>query len=204
VIQCCAHGLRFDLASGYLLNPPRSRSPATRSNITKGRCTSCSAKSPRHDRRRHHQRQPPHPRTGTGFLVSLIVAAPRRFLRALPGPRDAVCPAAGHGELLAGDGRCKAGIEFTARTVLRLGVALLGMRITLEIASLGWKPVVLVVTLVVVTILVSVLAAGPWAFQRLFGLLTGGATAICGASAALAWRRRCRRTSTRSGPRCSP
>jgi uncharacterized membrane protein YadS len=64
--------------------------------------------------------------------------------------------------------------------------------------------VVLVVTLVVVTILVSVLAARALGFSRLFGLLTGGATAICGASAALAWRRRCRRTSTRSTPRCSP
>jgi len=88
---------------------------------------------------------------------------------------------------LAGEGVCKAGIEFTARTVLRLGVALLGMRITLEqIAGLGWKPVALVVTLVVVTIGVSVIAAKMLGFQRLFGMLTGGATAICGASAALA------------------
>ena len=30
-------------------------------------------------------------------------------------------------------------------------------------------------------------------FQSLFGLLSGGATAICGASAALALPRRCRR-----------
>jgi uncharacterized integral membrane protein (TIGR00698 family) len=45
---------------------------------------------------------------------------------------------------------------------------------------------VLVVTLVVVTIGVSVIAAKLLGFQRLFGMLTGGATAICGASAALA------------------
>ncbi len=88
---------------------------------------------------------------------------------------------------LAGDGACKAGIEFTARSVLRIGVALLGMRITLEqMAALGWKPVALVVILVVVTISVSVIAAKAMGFQRLFGMLTGGATAICGASAALA------------------
>lgn len=33
---------------------------------------------------------------------------------------------------LADEGPCKAGVEFTARMVLRIGVALLGMRITLE------------------------------------------------------------------------
>jgi uncharacterized integral membrane protein (TIGR00698 family) len=88
---------------------------------------------------------------------------------------------------LASEGKCKAGIEFTARTVLRLGVCLLGMRITLEqIAGLGWKPLALVVVLVVLTISLSVLAAKALGFQRLFGMLTGGATAICGASAALA------------------
>src|SRR5690606_33130001 len=88
---------------------------------------------------------------------------------------------------LSAEGKCKAGIEFTARSVLRLGIALLGMRITLEqIAGLGWKPLALVVFLVVVTIAVSVVAAKLMGFQRLFGMLTGGATAICGASAALA------------------
>jgi uncharacterized integral membrane protein (TIGR00698 family) len=88
---------------------------------------------------------------------------------------------------LSAEGKCKAGIEFTSRTVLRLGVALLGLRITLDqIAALGWKPVALVVTVVCVTILLSVLAAWLLGFNKLFGLLTGGATAICGASAALA------------------
>jgi uncharacterized integral membrane protein (TIGR00698 family) len=88
---------------------------------------------------------------------------------------------------LSGDGQCKPGIEFTARTVLRLGVALLGLRLTLaQMAALGWKPVVMVVVIVTVTILLSVVVARLLGFNRLFGLLTGGATAICGASAALA------------------
>ncbi|SDI13898.1 YeiH family protein [Pseudomonas panipatensis] len=88
---------------------------------------------------------------------------------------------------LAGDSVCKAGIEFTAREVLRVGVALLGIRITLgQIAALGWQPVVMVVVLVVATILLSIAAARLLGFSSLFGLLTGGATAICGASAALA------------------
>ncbi|MRV70235.1 putative sulfate exporter family transporter [Duganella sp. FT92W] len=88
---------------------------------------------------------------------------------------------------LSDDGKCKPGIEFTARSVLRLGVALLGLRLTVaQMAALGWKPVAMVVVIVVVTIALSVLAAWLLGFNKLFGLLTGGATAICGASAALA------------------
>ncbi len=85
------------------------------------------------------------------------------------------------------DTRCRAGIEFAGRTVLRFGVALLGARITLgEAASLGAIPLVTVVAGVAATIgfgalLSRVLGTGPY-----FGVLSGGAVAICGASAALA------------------
>jgi uncharacterized integral membrane protein (TIGR00698 family) len=88
---------------------------------------------------------------------------------------------------LSGDGPCAPGIEFTARQVLRIGVALLGLRITVgQIAELGWQPVAIVVLAVVLTIGVSMVIAKLMGFQSLFGLLSGGATAICGASAALA------------------
>lgn len=88
---------------------------------------------------------------------------------------------------LSADGPCRPGIEFASRTLLRAGVALLGLRITLaQVSALGWGPLLLVVVCLVATIVVSVLAARLLGFQRLFGLLTGGATAICGASAALA------------------
>ena len=88
---------------------------------------------------------------------------------------------------LSGEGPCAAGIEFTARQVLRVGVALLGLRITVgQIAELGWQPVLIVVLSVVLTIAVAMAVARLMGFQTLFGLLSGGATAICGASAALA------------------
>ncbi|MDD0843937.1 YeiH family protein [Pseudomonas sp. Gutcm_11s] len=124
-----------------------------------------------------------------GISVSLVVAAAATFLSEHYGaPVMLFALLLGLSlNFLAGEGKCKAGIEFTARTVLRIGVALLGMRITLEqIAALGWKPLALVVILVVVTISASVLAARLMGFKRIFGMLTGGATAICGASAALA------------------
>jgi uncharacterized integral membrane protein (TIGR00698 family) len=88
---------------------------------------------------------------------------------------------------LSADGPCAPGIEFCARTLLRFGVALLGLRITgSQVGALGLGPVLLVVLSVAITIGVSMLAARALGFQSLFGLLSGGATAICGASAALA------------------
>ncbi|MFI8747072.1 YeiH family protein [Pseudomonas sp. NPDC077186] len=124
-----------------------------------------------------------------GIFVSLVAAAAATFLSEHYGaPVMLFALLLGLSlNFLASEGKCKAGIEFTARTVLRLGVCLLGMRITLEqIVGLGWKPLALVVVLVLLTISLSVLAAKALGFQRLFGMLTGGATAICGASAALA------------------
>lgn len=83
--------------------------------------------------------------------------------------------------------RTAPGIDYTARTVLRLGVALLGARISVEmLAGLGGPAIALVIAGVVLTIgfalLVTRFAGRGWRFA----LLTGGAVAICGASAAMA------------------
>ena len=124
-----------------------------------------------------------------GFIVSSVVAAAACFLSEHYGaPVMLFALLLGMGlNFLSSESQCKAGIEFTARTVLRIGIALLGMRITLgQITALGWQPIVLVITLVIVTISVSVITAKILGFKKLFGMLTGGATAICGASAALA------------------
>ncbi len=126
---------------------------------------------------------------GPGLITCAVVAAAASFLSEHYGaPVMLFALLLGLSlNFLSGEGACKPGIEFTARTVLRLGVALLGLRLTLgEIAALGWKPVAMVVIVVVVTIGLAVIVARWLGFNRLFGLLTGGATAICGASAALA------------------
>ncbi len=85
------------------------------------------------------------------------------------------------------EGRCVAGIEFAARNVLRLGVALLGARITFDqIAQLGTGPVLMVVAGVSTTIAIGVLLAPLLRQSPVFGVLSGGAVAICGVAAALA------------------
>jgi len=124
-----------------------------------------------------------------GFLISVVVAAAATFLAGhYHAPVMLFALLLGMAvNFLAVEGSCKPGIEFTSREVLRVGVALLGMRITFsQIAALGWHPVVMVVASVVITIVVAMIAARAMGFQTLFGLLTGGATAICGASAAMA------------------
>jgi uncharacterized integral membrane protein (TIGR00698 family) len=88
---------------------------------------------------------------------------------------------------LSQEPKTKPGIEFCARTVLRLGVGLLGARITAaQIAGLGWATAGIVVLAVVTTIAVGHLLGRRLGMSRAQGVLAGGAVAICGASAALA------------------
>ena len=85
------------------------------------------------------------------------------------------------------EGRCRSGIEFCSRSLLRVGVALLGLRVTIEqVASLGILPIAMVIAGVVTTSLFGLWLGERLGLGRHFGLLSGGAVAICGASAALA------------------
>ena len=124
-----------------------------------------------------------------GFLVALTIALASTWLSQYYG-----APVMLFGLLfgmafhfLHEEGRCVAGIEFSSRTILRVGVALLGARITAgQIASLGPVPVLTVIVGVGTTILAGVVIAKWLKLGRVFGVLSGGAVAICGASAALA------------------
>ncbi len=85
------------------------------------------------------------------------------------------------------EGRCIAGIEFCSRTILRIGVGLLGVRITAaQIGSLGLWPILTILVSVSTTILLGAWLAQRMKLGKIFGILSGGAVAICGASAALA------------------
>ncbi|MEM8581069.1 MAG: putative sulfate exporter family transporter [Pseudomonadota bacterium] len=82
---------------------------------------------------------------------------------------------------------CGPGISFASRHILRIGVALLGARISFAMAAdLGWGVVGLTVAVVVATILFGMLVGRFFGFGPRFSFLSAGAVAICGASAALA------------------
>ncbi|AEY02932.1 hypothetical protein GU3_15905 [Oceanimonas sp. GK1] len=88
---------------------------------------------------------------------------------------------------LSQEPQCAPGLELSAKTVLRLGVALLGLRITFgDVLTLGWQPMLMVCSAVVLTICFGVVMARWLGFSKEFGTLTGGSVAICGASAAMA------------------
>ncbi|MDE2340140.1 MAG: putative sulfate exporter family transporter, partial [Alphaproteobacteria bacterium] len=124
-----------------------------------------------------------------GLSVSLVVAAAATFLSehyTAPVMLYALLLGMAFNFLTEAE-RTLPGIEFTSRTMLRIGVALLGLRIGWsQVIALGWQPVAMIVVLVTLTITISMLLARAFGFNPLFGFLSGGATAICGVSAALA------------------
>jgi len=81
----------------------------------------------------------------------------------------------------------KPGLEFAGRTLLRIGVALYGAQLTLgQLVDGGALPVAIAVAAVGCTIVFGAVAARMFGLTRDFGLLTGCATGVCGAAAAMA------------------
>lgn len=130
-------------------------------------------------------------RNGRGFLVSGVIATTAQFLSEHYGaPAMLMALLLGIAfHFLAEDetGSCRAGIDFTARTILRIGVAMLGARISFElIINLGMELITVVISGVLITIFFGLLGARFLNRSWRFGLLTGASVAICGASAAMA------------------
>jgi uncharacterized integral membrane protein (TIGR00698 family) len=88
---------------------------------------------------------------------------------------------------ISAESRLAPGVAFSSRSILRIGVAALGARITAEqVLGLGWSTLVGVAAAVGLTIVFGTIASGLLGLKRQFGVLTAGAVAICGASAAAA------------------
>lgn len=124
-----------------------------------------------------------------GTLTAVIIALAASFLSAHYGaPVMFFALLIGLAfDFLSQERATQPGIEFSARTILRFGVALLGARITFgQILDLGIGNVMAVIGAVIFTILCGAILAKLMGLSREQGLLSGGAVAICGASAALA------------------
>jgi uncharacterized integral membrane protein (TIGR00698 family) len=88
---------------------------------------------------------------------------------------------------LSADARLTPGLALASRELLRWAIVLVGVRITIaQIVALGPLSLVAVVIIVGITIGAGVLAARALRLGAAFGTLSGGAVAICGASAAMA------------------
>ena len=124
-----------------------------------------------------------------GFMLSLVLAMAGNFISiGYGGPTILFALLLGMAfNFVTEDKRFAPGLQFTAKEILRIGVALLGARITAsQITGLGWSTLAGVSAAVVLTVAVGFLAAPLAGMTRRFGVLTAGAVAICGASAAAA------------------
>lgn len=88
---------------------------------------------------------------------------------------------------VAREPRTHMGLDFASRTCLRFGVVLLGLQVTFgQIGSLGLEPFAALAAIMTVTFIAGIAGARLVGQSVYTGILAGGATAICGASAALA------------------
>ena len=123
-----------------------------------------------------------------GIMASAIVAIAATFLNEHYGaPAMLFALLLGLSfKFLSDDGPCVPGSIVSSTTVLRIGVALLGFRIsTSQIVELGPSALLLIVATVVATIGLGLAAARLQRLDWRLGLLTGGSVGICGAAAAL-------------------
>ena len=124
-----------------------------------------------------------------GVMVAVLVALAAQFVAEhYAAPAMLIALLFGMAlSFLSEPGPTAAGIGFVARTVLRFGVAILGARISVEmLIMLGWEMIALLIVGVFATILFGVLLARVIGEGPRFAILTAGAVAICGASAAMA------------------
>ncbi len=124
-----------------------------------------------------------------GILVAIVIALAASFLSThYGGPVMFFALLIGLAfDFLSKEERTRAGIDFASKSVLRFGVALLGARITIDqVMAIGGVNVLAVVGAVIITIFSGLILARLMGVSKEQGLLSGGAVAICGASAALA------------------
>jgi len=123
-----------------------------------------------------------------GIIACIIVALAASFLSSsygAPVMLFALILGMGANFLYTTEG-CTQGIDFCATQLLRFGVALLGAGIYLEdLQLLGWDVLLLIIGALVATIVFSTLVCRILGLDRRLGLMSGGAVAICGISAAL-------------------
>jgi uncharacterized integral membrane protein (TIGR00698 family) len=88
---------------------------------------------------------------------------------------------------IAADDRTHRGLDFASRTFLRIGIVILGTQVTFaQIAAIGILPFIGLLAVMACAFAGGMLGARLTGQSTAAGVLAGGATAICGASAALA------------------
>jgi len=83
--------------------------------------------------------------------------------------------------------RYESGLIFSSEFVLKLGVGLMGFGLSYKnFMSVGFEPIIFIFFLIFVIFIAGIILTSLLKKEIYFGLISGGAVAICGASAAIA------------------
>lgn len=124
-----------------------------------------------------------------GVMLALMVALAAQFIADHHGaPAMLMALLLGMPlQFLSEEGKCVKGISFASSSILRLGVALLGARMSLElIQAIGFVYLSVAIVAMLATIGFGLLCARALGHGWRLGVLTAGSVAVCGASAAIA------------------
>lgn len=124
-----------------------------------------------------------------GFLLCSVIAAAASFVSDhYGGPKFLYALLIGMAfHFLSDNSKCIPGIEASAKKLVRIGVALLGVRIAIsDVSDIGAMGVGALIGAVILTIGCGLILARLLRLPPMLGLLSGGATGICGISAAMA------------------
>ena len=124
-----------------------------------------------------------------GLMLAVVVALAATFVSDhYGGPKFLYALLLGVAfHFLSDNERCKDGVEFAAKKLVRFGVALLGCKIVMaDVTDLGLAGISALACAVVLTIGFGLFMARALGLPYQLGLLSGGATGICGISAAMA------------------
>lgn len=124
-----------------------------------------------------------------GIAVALVIASATFFVSSTyGGPAMVLALLIGMAlGFLHEDEKVAPGIRFCSKRLLRFGVALLGLKVAVsDVLALGSSTIEFLVAGVLCTIAIGIGTARLVGQSGYLGMLIGGATAICGASAALA------------------
>ena len=124
-----------------------------------------------------------------GITLCVLIAMAAKYISlSLNWPVMLICLACGFAlNPFCSDKRLNAGINFSAKTILRLGVVLIGARFVFsDLAALGAGTIIFIIAVTFALIIISIIVAKMLKINASLGILLGGATAICGASAAMA------------------
>lgn len=126
-----------------------------------------------------------------GILLVLAISIPATFIHKLYRPLSAVAIAIAAGIVLRNvfglPGNCQSGVTFAVKRILRLGIILLGVRLSFtEVLKLGGSALGIIVVCITAAILLVRFISHRLGLPDRLGTLIGVGTSICGVSAIVA------------------